>query len=430
MKICVVGTGYVGLVTGICLAQVGHKVMCIDTNIEKVKMLNKGKSPIYEPKLDRLLKKNIKEKSLFFRTHIKDGLDFSDVIFVAVGTPSKNSGEADLSSVEKVCIRIAEFMTKYKVIVSKSTVPVETGQKIVDTINLYNKKNIKFDVVSNPEFLREGSAVYDFMHPDRIVIGVNTDRAKKIMKEVYKKIKALIIFTDVASAELIKHASNSFLSMKISYINALSQICEKTGADVRKVAEGMGFDKRIGRDFLDAGIGFGGSCFPKDLSAFISIAKEEGYNFELLKVVRKINEDQKKYFVKKLKEVLWNFNDKVISVLGLSFKPNTDDMRQAPSIDIINMLLKEGAIIKVYDPAAMDNAKKIFGSHVIYGKNPYDIMKKSNALLILTDWQEFLNLDFGKIKKLLYNPVIFDGRNCLNIEKMRKLGFVYRGVGC
>lgn len=430
MNITVIGTGYVGLVTGACLTQLGHSVMCIDNNHEKIELLKKGTLPIYEPHLTSLVTTAMQRKKMFFSTEISKGVTFGKVIFVTVGTPPKTSGEADLSLVEKVAIEIASSMKSYRVIVSKSTVPVETGEKIAHTIELYNKTHIPFDIVSNPEFLREGVAIHDFMHPDRIVIGASSERAKKVMREVYKKIKAPIIFTDIKSAELIKHAANSFLSLKISYINALSQICDRVGADVRQVADGMGHDKRIGRAFLDAGVGFGGSCFPKDLSAFITIADEIGYNFELLKVVQKINEEQKINFVKKIREAVWNLNEKTITVLGLAFKPNTDDIRSAPAIDIISLLLEEGATVRAYDPVAMNNAKKILGEKIVFGKTPYDSMQGSHALVVLTEWDEFKKLDMKKVKKLLHTPVIIDGRNMFDGEKLRAMGFVYKGVGC
>ncbi len=427
MNVAIIGSGYVGLVTGTCLAEVGHKVICVDNDDKKIKTLKKGKIPIYEPDLGKLVRKNL-EKNLFFTTSVKEAVDKSEVIFIAVNTPPKKNGEADLCYVEAVSREVAQHMGSYKVIVEKSTVPVETGKWIKKTIELNLKKGVEFDVVSNPEFLREGSAVEDFMYPDRIVIGVESDRAEKIMRELYKPYKAPIIITDRESAEIIKHASNSFLSLKISYINAIANICELVGADVKKVAEGMGLDKRIGRAFLDAGAGFGGSCFPKDLSAFIRIAEKIGYNFELLKIVEAINVEQKKLMVKKVEDMLWNINGKKIGVLGLSFKPNTDDMRNAPSIDIIHMLQKEGANIKAYDPQAMDKAKPLI-KDIKYCKDAYEAADKSDALLLLTEWDEFKNLDFNKIKGLMKTPVIVDGRNMFDSEKLMAMGFMYMEVG-
>ena len=429
MNIVVVGTGYVGLTSGVCLAEIGHNVLCIDKDVQKIEKLNQGIIPIYEPGLEDMAKNLILEKRLKFSTSISDGVDFADVIFVAVGTPPKSNGEADLSSVEKVAIDIAQSMKSYKLIVSKSTVPVETGKRIFNTIKIYNQK-VEFDVVSNPEFLREGSAIYDFLNPDRIVIGVRTEKAKNIMLEIYKNINAPKIVTDIESAELIKHASNSFLALKISYANALSQICDKVGADVRLVAKGMGYDKRIGSSFLNAGVGFGGSCFPKDLAAFIEISKEAGYDFRLLEEVKRINAEQKKSFVKKVKEVLWNLNDKKIAIFGLAFKPNTDDMREAPAIDVINDLLAENAAVRVYDPVAMENAKKVLDSKVVYCDDVYAAADGANAVLILTEWEEFKNIDFAKLKSKLLTPIIIDGRNLLDGNEMIKQGFVYKGIGC
>jgi len=427
MNVAIIGSGYVGLVTGTCLAEVGNKVICVDNDDKKIKILKKDKIPIYEPGLDKLVRKN-SDKNLFFITSVKEAVDKCEVIFIAVNTPPKKNGEADLCYVEAVSCEVAKYMKSYKVIVEKSTVPVETGKWIKRTIELNLKKGVEFDVVSNPEFLREGSAVEDFMYPDRIVIGVESKRAEKIMKELYKPFKAPIIITDRESAEIIKHASNSFLSLKISYINAIANICELVGADVKKVAEGMGLDKRIGRAFLDAGAGFGGSCFPKDLSAFIRIAEKVGYNFELLKMVEAINIEQKNLMVKKIEEMLWNINGKTVGILGLSFKPNTDDMRNAPSIDIIRMLQKEGANIKAYDPQAIDRAKPLI-KDIQYCKDAYEVADKSDALLLITEWDEFKSLDFKKIKGLMKTPIIVDGRNMFDSEKLMAMGFMYRGVG-
>lgn len=428
MKICVIGAGYVGLVTGACLAKMGNRVICVDNNEGKISLLKKGKVPIYEPGLQRLVKKNIKEKSLFFTTSIKEGVNESEIIFIAVNTPPKKNGEADLCYVEEVSRQVAERMRSYKVIVSKSTVPVETGEKITQTVKMYNKQNVKFDVVSNPEFLREGSAIKDFLHPDRVVIGVNSKKAERIMRKLYKPLDAPMIVTDIESAEIVKHAANSFLATKISYINAIANICERVGANITSVAKGMGLDRRIGQDFLNAGVGFGGSCFPKDIDAFIRIAAKDGYNFELLKVVKKINQEQKKVLVKKLTNAIWNLKGKTIGILGLSFKPNTDDLRNAPSIDIIEMLQKEEAKVKVYDPQAMEKAKKIF-KNVIFCKDSYAVAQRADALVILTEWDEFKKLNLEKIKKQLKTPVIIDGRNIYNKDLMRKKGFIYKGIG-
>jgi len=427
-KVGIIGTGHVGLVTGACLAELGNKVICVDNNVEKIATLKKGEMPIYEPGLEEIVKRNIRAGRLSFTTSVKEGVDNSEVIFIAVHTPSKPDGEADLCYVEAVSREVAQTMDSYKVIVEKSTVPVETGKWISRTVKLNNKKNIGFDIVSNPEFLREGSAVYDFMHPDRIVLGVSSKRAERIMRELYQPLDAPIIVTDIESAEIIKHASNSFLAMKISYINSIANICEKVGADIKKVAEGIGYDKRIGRDFLDAGTGFGGACLPKDLQAFVGITQKLGYDFELLKVVEKINHEQKKLLVNKVRDVVWNIKDKTIGILGLAFKPNTDDMRNAPSVEIIQMLQREEAKIRAYDPVTIPVARGIL-KEVTYCKDPYDVANGCDALVVLTEWEEFKKLDLNKIKKLMKAPILIDGRNIFDPEKMKSLGFIYRSIG-
>ena len=428
MKIGVIGTGYVGLTSGTCLAELGNDVICVDIDKEKIDKLNNGKIPIYEPGLKELVERNTKENRLKFTTDIKEAIKSSEIIFICVGTPPKNNGEADLSYVEDVAREIAEHMESYKVIVEKSTVPVETGEKVAETIKLNNTHDVEFDVVSNPEFLREGSAVNDTFNPDRIVIGANSEKAVEIMKKLYEPIKAPLIVTDIRSAEIIKHASNSFLATKISFINAIANICEKTGADIEKIAEGMGYDKRIGKSFLNAGIGYGGFCFPKDSAAFIRIAEKYGYDFKLLKDVQEINEKQKEFFIKKIEKAMWNLKDKKIGVLGLAFKSNTDDMRFAPSIDIINHLQEEGAKIKAYDPEAMENSKKLL-KDIEYCKDPYEAAENAEALLILTEWNEFKELDLDKIKNLMKTKLIIDGRNIYNPEEMKKLDFKYISIG-
>ncbi len=428
-KIAVIGTGYVGLVTGSCLAELGNKVICIDNDKAKIDVLASGKIPIYEPGLAALVKKNIKSKRLCFSSSVKDGVKFANIIFIAVGTPPREKGEADLSAVENVSAEIARHMKTYKLIVEKSTVPVETGRWVESTLNTFQKHRVKFDIASNPEFLREGSAIKDFMHPDRIVIGVNSKKAEDLLKKLYAPLKVPIVVTDIKSAEIIKHASNSFLSMKISFINAISRICDLCGADITKVAEGMGLDRRIGRAFLDAGIGYGGSCFPKDLAAFIHIAEMLGYNPEILKIVAKVNHEQKVIFAERIKAALWNLNNKTIGILGIAFKPNTDDIRQAPSLDIIKMLQKEGARIKAYDPKAQEKAKNAINHNIEFCKDPYKTAEKSDCLVIITEWDEFKKLDFKKIKRLLNQPLIIDGRNMFEPDKMEKLGFRYISIG-
>ena len=428
MKIAVVGAGYVGLVTSTCFASLGNSVTCVDIDEKKIAALKKGKMPIYEPGLEELVRQNLKNKNLSFTTNLKTAVHQSDVIFIAVGTPPKPNGEAELSFVENVARTIAREMTSYKLIVEKSTVPVQTGSWIRDTVMRHCKKNVAFDVASNPEFLREGTAVKDFMNPDRVVLGVDSKRAEKLLTELYKPLKATLVFTDIKSAEIIKHASNSFLAMKISFINAISRICELAKADVEQVATGMGLDRRIGRNFLDAGLGFGGFCFPKDLAAFIRISEKLGYDFELLKAVEKINEDQKKYFVKKIEHALWNVNSKTIAILGLAFKPNTDDMRFAPSLDIIADLQAMGAKIRAYDPHASANAKKTL-TKVTFCKDAYEACKGSDCVVILTEWDEFKEINLVKVKKLLAQPVVIDGRNIYDPEEMQKLGFRYFSIG-
>lgn len=425
MNISVIGCGYVGLVTGVCLAELGHSLTCVDNNEEKIEKLKRLIPPIYEQGLSELLKKN--KKKLRFTTNIEDAVGDTTVIFIAVGTPPKESGDADLSAVENVVTSIADSMQSYKLIVEKSTVPVQTGMKIKSVMEI-RKRDIPFDIASNPEFLREGSAIDDFLHPDRIVIGVETEKAKKILMDIYKPLGVPIIVTDMQSAEIIKHASNSFLATKISFINAVSIICELAGANIKEVAKGMGLDPRIGNKFLNAGVGFGGFCFPKDVRAFRRISEKLGYRFNLLREVEKINELAKERIVKKMEEVLWNLQDKLVGVLGLAFKPNTDDMRYAPSIDIINSLIADGARVVAYDPIAMDNAKKVLPD-IEYKDDPYKVADGADCLAILTEWDEFKNLDLERVKCLLKTPIIFDGRNIFERNKMEELGFIYRGVG-
>src|SRR6516225_4491455 len=359
MKLTIIGTGYVGLVTGTCFAEVGHRVICVDNDAAKIEVLQKGGIPIYEPGLAELVERNVSAGRLTFTTSTTEGVDLSDIIFIAVPTPPLPDGSVDLSFIEKVAREIAAAMTSYKIVVDKSTVPVKTGDKVAETIKRYCKAKVEFDVVSNPEFLREGFAVEDLMHPDRVVIGVRSQRPVAAMKEVYEPFKAPIIVTDINSAALIKHASNPSLALKISYINAISVVCEAAGANVQEVANGMGMDDRIGKRFLNASLGFGGSCFPKDLSAFIKIAEQVGYDFGLLKEVQKINAAQMDRFVKKIVETLWVLKDKKIGVLGLAFKQNTDDVRMSPAIDLCQRLLKDGASLRVHDPKAMEKAKAL-----------------------------------------------------------------------
>lgn len=429
MKICIIGSGYVGLVTGACFADLGNDVLCVDNNELKIKSLKKGIIPIYEPGLEELVKRNMKGKRLSFGTSVKDAVKRSEVIFIAVNTPPKKNGEADLKFVENVAREVALTMGSYRLIVEKSTVPVNTGQCIENTIKTYNKRNIKFDVASNPEFLREGSAINDFMHPDRVVIGVGSKKSEKILTDLYKPLGAPIVVTDIRSAELIKHASNSFLATKISFINAISVICDKTGADISYVSKGMGLDPRIGKDCLRPGIGFGGSCFPKDLFAFIGLSEKAGYNFNLLKEVQKINNAQIESVLNKIETMVWNLDGKTVSVLGLSFKPNTDDIRNAPALRLVSMLQNEGVKVKVYDPKCMEKSKKVLSPKTVFCKDAYAAVKGSDCMVVATEWSEFKELDLSRVKGMMRQPVIVDGRNIYDPEKVKKMGFKYAGMG-
>jgi len=428
MKLTIIGTGYVGLVTGTCFAEVGHQVICVDRDESKVKLLQSGGMPIYEPDLAELVEKNVAAGRLTFSNSTREGVEKSDVIFIAVPTPPLADGSVDLSFIETVARDIAASMTSYKIIVDKSTVPVKTGDKVAETIKRYCKAKVEFDVASNPEFLREGFAVGDLMKPDRIVVGVRSQRPVAAMKEIYAPFDAPIIVTDINSAELIKHAANSFLALKISYINAISIICEATGANVQEVANGMGMDARIGRRFLDASLGFGGSCFPKDLSAFIKISEQLGYSFNLLKEVQHINAGQMERFIKKIQETLWVLKDKKIGVLGLAFKQNTDDIRLSPAIELCQRLQKEGAILRVHDPKAMEKAKAVL-PNVTYVDDMNEVAEGCDALVIATEWPVFKKLDLERVRKALTHPILFDGRNLFNVEEMESLGFIYKSIG-
>lgn len=428
MKLTIIGTGYVGLVTGTCFAEVGHQVVCVDKDAEKVKLLQGGGMPIYEPGLEDMVKRNVAAKRLRFTNSTQEGVEDSEVIFIAVPTPPQPDGSVDLSFMESVSREIAQAMTSYKIVVDKSTVPVKTGDKVAETIKRYCKAKVDFDVVSNPEFLREGFAVGDFMKPDRVVIGVRSPRPVAAMKKIYEPYSAPVIVTDINSAELIKHAANSFLALKISYINAISVICEATGANVLEVANGMGMDSRIGRKFLDAGLGFGGSCFPKDLSAFIKISEQVGYDFKLLREVQTINAMQMERFAKKIVDTLWVLKDKTIGVLGLAFKQNTDDVRLSPAIDLCHRLQKEGARLRVHDPKAMEKARAVL-KDVEYVESMNDVAEGCDALVIATEWPQFKKLDLEKARKVLTHPILFDGRNLFDTAEMERLGFIYKSIG-
>jgi UDPglucose 6-dehydrogenase len=428
MEIGIIGTGYVGLASGACFAHIGHKVWCVDNDKGKIDILLRGEMPIFEPGLDKIVAEGVKAGRLIFTTSIEEAVKNCKVLFIAVGTPPRETGEPDLSYVEAVAREIGEHMDDYRVIVEKSTVPVQTGKWVKRTIDRYNKRRVPFDVASNPEFLREGSSLDDFLYPDRVVIGCETERAKELLLEVYRPIAGTKLVVDLESAELIKHASNAFLAMKISFINAVSVVCEKSGANILKVAEGMGLDKRIGKSFLNAGVGYGGFCFPKDIRAFIRIADDLGYDFRLLKEVERVNEEQKERFVKKIEGLLWNLRGKTIGVLGLAFKPNTDDMRLAPSIDIIARLQKEGAKIKAYDPQGQELARAIMPD-LTYCNDPYEVAGDSDCLAVITEWDEFKKLDLKRIKELLKLPIIVDGRNIFDPKQMEEMGFIYRSIG-
>jgi UDPglucose 6-dehydrogenase len=428
MKLTIIGTGYVGLVTGTCFAEVGHQVICVDNDESKVKLLQSGGIPIYEPGLQEIVQKNVKAGRLSFTNSTAEGVEKSSVIFIAVPTPPQTDGSVDMSFIERVARDIAGAMTEYKIVVDKSTVPVKTGDRVSETIKRYCKAKVDFDVVSNPEFLREGFAVGDLMKPDRVVVGVRSARAIEAMKEIYEPFKAPIIVTDINSAELIKHAANSFLALKISYINAIATVCEAAGANVQQVAEGIGLDERIGRRFLNAGIGFGGSCFPKDLSAFIKISEQIGYEFRLLKEVQRINTEQMERFVKKITDTLWVLRDKKIGVLGLAFKQNTDDVRTSPAIDLCQRLVKEGATLRVHDPKAMDKAKPIL-PNVTYVDDMNAVAEGCDALVIATEWEEFKSVDLDRAKKSLSHPIMFDGRNLFDPAEMEKRGWIYKSIG-
>ncbi len=433
MELCIIGSGYVGLVSGACFAEIGHHVVCVDNDQKKVDKLQAGLIPIYEPGLEDLVHRNVASKRLRFTNSIEDGVDHSQVIFIAVPTPPQTDGSVDLTYIERVAREIAGVLKpgQYRVVVDKSTVPVKTGEKVTETIKRYNK-GAEFDVVSNPEFLREGCAVPDLMNPDRVVIGSSSQKATDIMKQVYEPFKAPILVTDINSAELIKHAANSFLSLKISYINAVAAICEASGADVEMVADGIGMDKRIGRNFLNAGLGYGGSCFPKDVKAFIAISKQLGTPFKLLEEVERINESMLNRFLDKVRSKLWVLKDKKIAVWGMAFKPDTDDVRNSVAIELINRLVAEGAIVSSCDPKGAEKAVEwnlVDPKKVRVCATPIEAAEGAEALILATEWKEFLNVDFAEVKAKMHTPLLFDGRNLYKPENMKELGFEYISVG-
>ena len=446
MKICIIGTGYVGLVTGTCLADFGLEVTCVDKDSGKIKGLNSGKVPIYEPNLESLIKKNVTAGRISFTTDIEKAIKQSKAIFISVGTPPNNDGSANLKQIEKVARQIAASMNEYKVIVNKSTVPIGTAAQIKKIITKYKDviarskatkqsqpilNSFPFDVVSNPEFLREGSAVYDFTHPDKIVIGTESPKALKIMQEIYRPLYLIdtpFVITNPETAELIKYACNAFLATKITFINEIANLCEKVGADVHQIAKAMGLDGRISPKFLHPGPGYGGSCFPKDTEALYHFSSTCGYDFKLLKGVISANMRQRELMVEKIKHHIGELKGKTIAILGLAFKQNTDDIRKSPSIDIIKLLLKEGAQLRCFDPLAMDSTKKIFPD-LIYCQDEYETAQSSDALVIATEWNQFRNLDLLRVKKLLKTPILLDLRNLYDPTTLKALGFIYEGVG-
>ncbi len=432
MHIGIIGTGYVGLVTGACFAEFGVNVVCADKDGEKIGALNAGKVPFYEPGLEQIVEKNVKKGFLRFTTKLSEAVSQSLVVFIAVGTPPRGDGSADLSFVEEVAKEIALNLDGYKVIVTKSTVPVGTGRKLKRLIKENLKDGGDFDVASNPEFLREGSAIEDFMRPNRVVIGTDSPQAAAILKDLYNPLYLLdtpFVLTDIETAELIKYASNAFLATKISFINELSRLCEKVGADVGTVAKGMGLDKRIGPKFLHAGPGFGGSCFPKDTRAILTLARENGLDLRLIESSVLVNEEQKMLMAGKIKDAMGPLGGKTLCVLGLSFKPNTDDMREAPAISIIGEIMKEGAAVRAFDPVATGMAKKVLPPGVSYFKDPYEAANGADGLIILTEWNELRNLDMGRMKEILAGDYFFDFRNIYDPARMRQAGFKYFSVG-
>jgi UDPglucose 6-dehydrogenase len=430
MDLSIIGSGYVGLVTGACFADVGHNVICVDNDAQKIKQLQAGEVPIYEPGLEEVIHRNVSAHRLRFTGRIEEGVEKSQIVFIAVPTPQQPDGDVDLSFLEKVAREIAGVLTDYRVIVDKSTVPVKTGEKVAESIKRYNRHGANFDVVSNPEFLREGCAVADLMKPDRIVIGAQSEHAIDLMKKVYEPFMAPILVTDINSAELIKHCANSFLALKISYINAVSAICEASRADVEKVADGIGMDRRIGRDFLNAGIGYGGSCFPKDIAAFTMISERLGVPFNLLKEVQRINNAQKERFLKAIRETLWVLREKRIAVWGLTFKPDTDDTRSSVAIELVESLLRERAHVVAYDPKGMQKARAIKAiADAEFVSSALEAVSDAEALVIATEWNEFANVDLAVVKEKMRTPIVFDGRNLLDPETMGRLGFHYHSIG-
>jgi UDPglucose 6-dehydrogenase len=429
MNICVVGTGYVGLVTGAVFADLGNEVICIDNQPEKVAELRAGRMPIYEPGLEEMVSRNVADNRLSFSTDLAEGVRRSVIVFITVGTPPKSDGQTDLTAVGEVARGIAEAMERYTVVVNKSTVPVGTGDLVREVIERHQKTRVPFDVVSNPEFLREGSAIEDTLRPDRIVIGAPTQQVAMSLLELYAPLERPMIIVDVPSAEMIKYASNAFLSAKISFINAIANICELAGADVTHVMKGMGLDARIGSGFLSAGLGYGGSCFPKDTDSLVATAATLGYDFGLLRAVVDVNRGRAAHFVATIEKALNPLDGRVVAVLGLAFKPNTDDMREAKSIEVVSRLLARGAIVRAYDPVATPNAQNVLPESVDYRDSPYDAATGADAVALVTEWNEFKLLNLERLRSVMRRPVIFDGRNLWEPERMRRLGFEYHSIG-
>ncbi|MCX5895863.1 MAG: UDP-glucose/GDP-mannose dehydrogenase family protein [Proteobacteria bacterium] len=431
MNICMIGTGYVGLVTGTCFSETGNDVMCVDIDTEKISMLNKGQVPIYEPGLDEMIKRNVSEGRLSFSTDIARGVKESLFIFIAVGTPSSDDGSADLSSVWAVAREIGKHMNGYKIIVTKSTVPVGTTERVREIIRKETTET--FDVASNPEFLKEGAAIDDFMKPDRVVVGTEDPRVSALMKELYAPFVRTgnpVLIMDIRSSELTKYAANAMLATRISFMNEMANLCEKLGADINLVRRGMGSDPRIGSSFLFPGVGYGGSCFPKDVKAIIKFGLEAGYEMKILPMVEEVNYLQKSTLADKVIQYYkGTMKGRKVAIWGLSFKPKTDDMRDAPSLEIIKRLLEAGAVIEAFDPVAVKETRKIIGERITYGMKNYDVLKDADALLVVTEWNEFREPDFEKIKSLMKHPVIFDGRNIYDAKKLREKGFQYFGIG-
>jgi UDPglucose 6-dehydrogenase len=427
-KICVIGVGYVGLVTGTCFADLGHQVTCVDVDESKIEKLRAGGLPIYEPGLEEMVRRNAQAGRLEFTSSYQEGLANAEFAFIGVGTPQGSGGEADLKYVRAAARSIAKAMDHYLIIINKSTVPIGTGDWVSDIVHRYQSQPVEFSVVSNPEFLREGSAINDFMNPDRIVLGSLDPEAAAQVAQLYLSLRAPIMITDLRTAEMIKYASNAFLATRISFINEISSVCEALGADVKEVAVGMGYDRRIGPDFLDAGIGYGGSCFPKDVQALAHMAAIHGCHPQLLRAVMDINRDQRRQVIHKLRELLGTLDEKVVGVLGLAFKPNTDDMREAPSVEVIHLLQSEGSRVQAYDPVAMVNANHYLHD-VILCQDAYEAAQGADALVVVTEWNEFKHLSLPRLKEAMRQPIVVDGRNIYDPEQMKTLGFVYRGMG-